>query len=306
MLHSTAPLSHDHYAATERHGDFDVDVRAEVALVSRNIRVEAVDMFDADYFFRPQRINHGVRIRVLEGAEANLQDVLFVKGGFWFSPKIYDATIRLHSFGSVVRSCVFDETFANPISVRAPGAVLNRNTIVKAVMSGIRIMAPGAVVTDNLVLEAKCFPWCAGCCGKWNVFAGAYELDPGSEDAIFTGNVAGGGPIGVKINTAPPARWFNNLIHTAQIGVAVNGGCGGRAVRVQDTTIYRAWDFGEPSGLEPGTRVAASLRPSISWLLLNQRSVVQSHSMQGSGVTPQLTAPSSSLTVYASLTPKCQ
>lgn len=74
--------------------------------------------------------------------------------------------------------------------------------------------------------------------------AGAYEiLGHGADDTVFTGNVAAGGPIGVKINTAPPVVWADNVVHSAQFGVAVNGHCSDRPVRLRDTLIYRAWDF---------------------------------------------------------------
>ena len=90
VLTSTVPLAHTHYASTERHGAFDVEMRAEVALLSRNIEIVSVDMFDADYFFRPQTNMYGWRMKILDGGEANLQGVRFVKGGYWGkSPKKY-------------------------------------------------------------------------------------------------------------------------------------------------------------------------------------------------------------------------
>ena len=245
VLRQLSPsLNHRHYAAIEKHGAFDVDLRAEVALVSRNIVIRAVDMFDADYFFKPQAVERGAKLRVEAGGEAYLVAVRVVRGGFWKNPKEYAPTIKLAAYGSVIRSCVFDQMFAQPIRTLARGVVIDRNLIINSVMSGIQIANPGAIVTDNLVLGAHCFDFCAGCCGKWNVIAGAYEILAGaSVDTIFTGNVAAGGPIGIKIDTAPPEVFRDNVVHSAQFGIAVNGFCDNRPVRVADTLIYRAWDF---------------------------------------------------------------
>ena len=162
----------------------------------------------------------------------------------------------LASYGSVIRSCVFDLTFAQPIRILASGVVVDRNVITGSVMSAIQVAEPRSYVTNNLVLGAHCFDYCAGCCGKWNVFAGAFEVNAGVVDKdgrvvkegadvgmTFTGNVAAGGPIGFKFNTAPPEIFHDNVVHGAQIGIAVNGGCAGRPVRLRDTLVYRAWDF---------------------------------------------------------------
>ena len=239
-------LAHTHYAATEKHASFDVSMRAEVALISRNIEVVAVDMFDHDFFFEPQDPpSFGFRLTVRHGAEANLVGVRFVKGGYFFSERIYWPQLALGASGSVVRSCVFDEAFSQPIRIEAPWVVVQSNVIVSSVMSGIKVAAPGATITGNLVLGAHCMPWCAGCCGKWDVWAGAYEIDGGAtDDLVLTNNTAAGGPIGFKFNTAPPATFADNVAHSAQFGIIVNGGCGGRPVRLQHTLIYRAWDFG--------------------------------------------------------------
>eukprot|EP00966_Prymnesium_polylepis_P260785 6023521-Prymnesium_polylepis.1 len=64
-----------HYAATERHGNFDVELRAEVALISRNVEIESIDMFDTDHFFMPQGISYGFKMVVRTGGEANLVGV---------------------------------------------------------------------------------------------------------------------------------------------------------------------------------------------------------------------------------------
>ena len=158
------PLTHKHYAATERHGSFDVELRAEVALISRNVEIESVDMFDEDYFFHPQtkETDYGFKMRVLDGGEANLVAVRFVKGGYYKSPREYIPTLTLESFGSVVKKCVFDETFAQPIRISARNVRIDSNVVANSVLSGIRISSPGAIVTGNLVLEAKCMSDCAG------------------------------------------------------------------------------------------------------------------------------------------------
>lgn len=241
VLQSTSTLTHRHFAAIEKHSNFDVDMRAEVALVSRNIEVHSIDMHDSDFNFKPQdrgSITFGYRVSVLAGGEANFQAVRFVKGGSFESPKVYSPTIRFASAGSVARSCVFDEMFSQPIRVQARAVVVDRNVVINSVMSAIKVVTAGAIVTNNLVLGAHCFPLCAGCCGKWAVFAGAYEVDAGaSDDLTFTGNVAAGGPIGFKFNTAPPGIFHDNTVHSTQIGIAVNGACEGRPVRLRDTIV---------------------------------------------------------------------
>lgn len=75
------------------------------------------------------------------------------------------------------------------------------------------------------------------------MFSAAYEFDLVAENT-FTGNVAAGGPIGVKLGGVMPDTWHGNVIHSAQIGIGINGNCSSaKPIRLQDTTIYRAWDF---------------------------------------------------------------
>ena len=245
-LLTQTPLAFRHFAATETHAGRDVRMAAEVAVLNRSIEIVGVDLFEKDFFFPPAGKTFGWRARIT--GEAWITGVRMVGGGMFRSPKIYTPTLHLEgTSGSVVRSCTFEQMIAQPIRVSGERSVIDANVILNSVMSAIMIMNGDRVhVTNNLVLSTHCMDFCAGCCGKWNVNVGNFDIIGNAETLTFTGNSAAGGVHGLRIVTEPPGSFADNVVHSQQFGVALNldGWAGCKPIVIKDVVLWRNWDYG--------------------------------------------------------------
>jgi hypothetical protein len=247
QLLTQTPLAFRHFAGTETHAGRQVKMASEVAVLNRSIEIIGVDLFATDFNFKPGGKAFGWRARIK--GEAWLIGVRMVGGGLFRSPKIYTPTLHLQGTkGSVVRSCTFEKMIAQPIRINGERSVVDANVILNSVMSAIMIMNGDRVhVTNNLVLSTHCMSFCAGCCGKWNVNVGNFDIVGKADTLTFTGNTAAGGVHGIRIVTEPPAIFADNVVHSQQFAVTLNldgqwAGC--KPIVLKNLVLWRNWDFG--------------------------------------------------------------
>ena len=107
---------------------------------------------------------------------------------------------------------------AQPIRVGGERTIVDANVILNSVMSAIMIVNGDRVhVTNNLVLSTHCMDFCAGCCGKWNVNVGNYDIVGNAETLTFTGNSAAGGVHATSWQTARQWLLLSSVASAARL-----------------------------------------------------------------------------------------
>eukprot|EP00965_Chrysotila_dentata_P079094 2608484-Pleurochrysis_carterae.AAC.1 len=175
VLQIDAPLEFAKFAAVETHGDESIEMRGEVGLLSRRIRIRGGDADEFPQFRSLWESETGAQVIVsqyldwispVEYAEergaAQLSGVRVAQGGVHG----YDdrPALGFHALGALgsngeracyVQSCVISDAFNIGIHVKLTGGVRISNSIVHNTLgSSVRLQSQGNTLEGNLALSA--------------------------------------------------------------------------------------------------------------------------------------------------------
>ncbi|CAK8682970.1 unnamed protein product [Clavelina lepadiformis] len=263
-------LAHRHMGETYTVGQHSYDMRAEVGLLSRNIKIigQLYDDIDKEAYgarvlvssVRAKNVNNEY---ILAFGYARFSNVEFHRTGQEGWTNRWDPRFSLAWVGTgastnarpaYVKGCAFHDGYSTAIGTFGADDVnITGNVVHRTIFDGIRLTGAGHQLVNNLV-TVTLFRGTWGDRMEWNNFVdwhASFEVAEASS-LIMKGNVAAGSErrgfhIDGEACDAPEDdnAWTGNVAHGCLHGIQIFTADGvGTCSMIRNFVVYKSWDYG--------------------------------------------------------------